>query len=440
MNVQRLAVALACAAIACSIAADANAQALGQFSDPDIPGIAVEPGVTVLSRRRDDFDPIGIRAGSFMIRPRLSETACYDDNVLGTGRKVGSPAFLTSGSVDVSSDWARRSLNFGLAVDDSRYTDTPRQSFTNWTASSSATYDIGRDTAFLSFVHQNLNQTPRDLDTPSLDHSIAYRVDTLRTGYNHIFNRLSVRPELAVSNYSFDDGTVAGLPYRQRFRDRVVTTPGIVVTYEASPRRKLLLIVRNAIADYRAPQPGDTLRDYNDTSGLAGVDYDGGGLWRTRLLAGFERRSFSSPALKPIEAPVAEATITFNPSGLTTLTAKASRKIADSADETTTGFTETALKLSVDHEYLRNVLLHAETGFAYDDYGHNQGHQSLTSFGASATWLVNRNVRLALSYDLTVRDSPASNLLGAGIATTNGTRLGGSYNESRYLLQLKFGL
>jgi hypothetical protein len=424
----------------CLAGVDARAQAIGQFDASDIVGVGVEPGVTVMSRRRDDFDPLGIRVGSFMIRPNVSESAGFDDNVLGTSKKTSSPVFMTSGSVEAKSDWARRSLDFGLTVDDSRYTDVPKQSQTNWSASVAGSYDIGRDTAYLGYTHQNLNQTPRDLDTPALDRTIPYRIDTFRAGYNVTFNRLSLRPELALGIYSFDDGTVAGVPYPQRFRDRVVTTPGIVASYELSPRRKVLVIVRNAIADYRAPEPGATVRDYNDTSILTGIDYDGGGLWRTRLLAGYERRTFTSRDLKTIEAPVAEATVVFNPTGLTTLTGTVSRRIADSADETTTGFTETAVKLSVDHEYLRNVLLRANAGFAYNEYGQNQGHQTLANLGASATWLVNRNARLALSYDLFLRDSPSTSVLGSGSAGSTSQRLGGSFNESRYLLRLSFGL
>ena len=107
------------------------------------------------------------------------------------------------------------------------------------------------------------------------------------------------------------------MPYLQTFRNRTVVAPAVVARYELAPRRNLVLMVRNVTADYTNPAAGSPNRNYNDTSVLVGIDYDGGGLWRYRLAVACEVRVFTSSALKSIQAPLVEARAIFTPTGLT---------------------------------------------------------------------------------------------------------------------------
>lgn len=416
------------------VATPATAQLLDQALSPDIAGVAIEPGVTVTSRRRPDYDARGIHVGSYLFRPEFSESFGYDDNVLATRNKRGSTVLATRADIQATADHSRYRVLARVTADDFRYFETPRQSLTNWTASLGGAYDLGRDVLSLGYVHSNQNQTPRDLNVPLLDQSIAYRIDTLRAGYRVAFNRLSLRPELAVAHYDFDDGTVAGAPYRQNYRNRNTVSPGITASYELAPRREVVVVVRNVTSRYTDRPAGFVNRDSTDTSVLAGLDYDGGGLWRYRLLAGYEVRNFTSPAIKTIQAPVAEATVIFSPTGLTTLTGSLIRRIQDSADESTVGYTETTGRLIVDHEYLRNVLLNANAQATFAEYSQGGGSQVQYSAGARATWLLNRNVSLAATYDFTKLNSSGS------VRLANGFSLGGGYSENRYMLQLRLGL
>ena len=55
----------------------------------------------------------------------------------------------------------------------------------------------------------------------------------------------------------------------------------------------------------------------------------------------------------------------------------------------------------VDHEYLRNVLLHGFVAVQRADFLQGGGQSSGFSLGGGVTWLVNRNVRLSATYDFT---------------------------------------
>ncbi len=413
----------------------ARAQLLDQLINPNVSGVRVEPGVTVLSRLRPDYDYGGIRVGSVLVRSEYSEAAGYDDNVTGTSKGQGSSFVQSRLNLSAATDLSRYGAAVRLTVNDNRYLDQPKQSATDWTASAGGFYELGRDTVSLDYSHANLVQTPRDLDTPRLDKTIAYRVDTVQAGYRITFNRLSLRPVLALQLYDFDDGTIAGQPYPQRFRNRVVAAPAVTASYEFSPGRTAVLVVRGLDASYTNRPIGSTVRDFNDESVLAGLDFASGGPWRFRLLAGYEVRNFVSSRVKTIQAPIVEGTVIYTPTGLTTLTGAVGRRIQDSADETTVGYTETSARFSVDHEYYRNVLLRAQGGFFLDEYN-GGGNQSLLSGGAGATWLVNRTVRLSATYDFTTRLSSG----GGVVSLTPTLRSSTGYSDNRYLLQLGISL
>ena len=159
-------------------------------------------------------------------------------------------------------------------------------------------------------------------------------------------------------------------------------------------------------------------------------------MWRFRFLVGYELRTFSSQAVKTIQAPVIEGSVIYTPTGLTTLTGTVSRRIEDSSDDSIVGYTATTLQLRMDHEYSRNVLIAATVGVGLSDYSQSAGQQTSYSFGTSATWLINRNMQLVGSYDYNARRA-------TGTSTTlldNSFALGSSYSENRYLLQIKIGL
>lgn len=415
----------------------AEAQEFEQYLNPVVPGFGEQPGVTVTSRLRPEYDYPGLHLGGFTIHSELQESTGYDSNVTGTTPAHGSSFLETNGNAQASSNWNRNSLAGAITFDNYQYFDQPRQSYTNWTASLGGTYDIGSDVLYLGYAHLNLNQTSRDLDVPQLQNPTPYRIDDVRTSYKANFDPLTVQPGIEVANYDFSNGIVAGQPFIQTFRNRVVLTPSVQASYEFSSLRKIVVVVRDSIADFTTPVAGIARQNFNDLSVLGGVVYDTGGPLQFRALVGYQIRTFTSSQYKTISAPIAELSATWTPTGLTTVTGSVARYIEESASDTTAAFTETALKLSVDHEYLRNVLLNAN-GALYKDSYQQGGDQSYYAAGGGVTWLMNRHMRLEARYTFASRQSPANSSANAGLG--NGVIFGGSYNESLFLVQLRLGL
>lgn len=416
------------------LARPAHAQLLDQFLPTDVYGTGAEADVTVTSRIKSDYDTGGIRAGGYVIRPRLNESFGYESNVLGRTKATGSSLVSTNAAIDATSDNSRGNVFGGASVDDTRYIDLPNQSYTNWNARVGGTYNLGRDSASVLLSHDNLNQTQRDLDVPQLTAPLPFVVDTLRTGYRAVFNRLSLMPSLEVARLSYNSGFAGTTIYDQSYRNRVVLTPSISAAYEFATRRSVVVVVRNTTAFYSRGTLANPKRDFNDTSILGGLDYDLNGILRVRALVGYESRSFSSKTFQTIEAPIAEVTLIYNPTPLTTVSGTLARRIQDSADETTAGATNLSARLRVDHELRRNVILSA-TGIALRNEYASGGSQVQYSGGVSGTYLLNRYASVAASYDVSARNSSGSNIL-----NLNGFPAGNDYVDHRVLLQLRLSL
>ncbi len=411
----------------------ARAQLLNQFLPANVYGERAEPDVTVMSRVRSGYENAGIRAGSFMVRPELNEAFGYESNVLGRARPRGSTLLQTNASIEAVSAGSRVAVNTGLSVVDSRYLDLANQSFTNWSARLGGTYALGRDTAAILVSHDTLSQTQRDLDVPKLDAPLSYGIDTARAEYRAIFNRLSLTPSVEASRYSFDSGFAGGRIYDQSYRNRVVVTPGVVAAYDFATRRSMVLVVRNATAFFSRGTGAAPKRNFDDLSVLSGLDYDVDGIVRVRALVGYESRSFVSKAYATIQAPVAELSLIYNPTGLTTVTGTVARRIQDSADETTAAVTALSASLRVDHELRRNVLLTAAVGVGQNDYNSARNQTRVTA-NLGASYLLNRYAAAGLAYDFISRASSTTAL------NLNGLSAAANFTDHRLMAQVKLTL
>lgn len=416
------------------LAPPARAQLVDQFLPGDVNGAGVEPDVTVTSRQRSDYDNLGIRAGGYVIRPRLSEAFGYESNVLGLAKPVGSSLINTTGGVEATSDNSRGNFNIGASVADTRYLDLPNQSFTNWNAQAAGTYNVGRDVASASLTHERLNQTQRDLDVPQVAMPLAYEVDTLRLGYRAVFNRLSLTPTLEAARYRFDSGMSGTTVYDQSYRNRKTLTPGISAAYEFATRRSVVVVVRNTTAWYSNTSGTNPKRDFNDVLFLTGLDYDLNGFLRFRALVGYESRTFSSAIFKTIEAPVAELSLIYNPTAVTTVNGTLSRRIQDSADETTASSTTLSARLRVDYELKRNLILSTTATVARNDYGVG-GSQLQYGGGVGATYLLNRYASVRATYDALARTSSNGTFL-----NLNGLNAASNFTDHIVQLQLRLAL
>lgn len=423
-RIRLVAAIVAFAAVAgCIISRPAQAQLLNNYVPTDLAGYDVMPGVTVTSRLRPEYQPLGIRWGNLMIQPQVSQSLGYDSNVLGTPASRGSLLLDTQGSVQAAMTSPRSNLELGLDVDHIAYPDLPEQSYTNWSVTGGWSHEIGRDTVGIGIGHFQLNQLPIGIDSIGLVRPLPYQTDTVRLSYKAVRGPWTLVPLASFSATRFGSTSGEGTPGQLTGNNRNVESASLVTFYEFAPQRSLMFVVRGTTAQYTTGQPRS---NYNDITVLTGLDYNLTGPLRFRALLGYETRDYQSSQFQNHSSPVLEATVIWTPTGLTTVSATATRRIEDANESINFGYTYTQARLVVDHEYLRNVLLQGRTWIAHANFLQTNDEETFYGIGAGATYLVNRNVRLSLNYDF--------------VAARQNTGVSSSYNRSLILLQAKLAI
>jgi hypothetical protein len=416
-------------ALVVCLAGRALAELMTALFPDGVPGYDADDGVTVETRLHPDQMPLGVREGSFQFLPRLDESFGYSSNVLPGPNRRGSWQVVTAPTLAIGSDWSRDAFGAEVSARDTRTLSLPSQNRTDVTVSAGGRVDIGDDKLTIAAAHLEQHEDRGEINTIASDRPIAFQLDDLRASYGITAGPWSITPNARATNWTYSNTTILGVPANQSYRDRVVVQTGVTVRYEFAPLRSVVLVVRGIGQDYTHTPIGQPRLDSTSYQVLAGIDYDDDTVWRWRLLIGGEARRFASPLYRPQNTLIAEAGAAWSPSGLTTVSATISRETENAEQEGVSGLVYSAARLTVDHEYLRDLLFQASVGLQRADFFQG-GHQSGITAGLGVTWVIDRSMRLSFTYDQT--DLHGSSIPSSGLGT--------GYSRGVGLLTLRLAL
>jgi hypothetical protein len=428
-----LTLALSTAVIACSTAS--HAQNLSSYFPSGNWGYDQELGVTVLTRARPLYETPGIRAGGFMIYPRADQGFFYNSNLNGTSEGSGTWGSHTGAGVSALSDWSRDRLGATVGVDHQQFFSFPNENYTNWNVGLTGGYTIDDAMLNVSYYHQLSHELGTAIATVATQVPFANQSDTARIDYTFNFARLAITPDLSATSYRYGSATVAGTTVDLSFLDRNTLAGGVTARYSMSDVGGLLVVVRGISSRYTKQQPGQPSNNSNSFLVLGGIDYQAKDVWRYRFLAGMEVRQFEASQFPTRTAPIAEASVIWTPTGLTTVTGSLSRLIEDPQSGGTNGYVLNQAQVVVDHELKRNIIIEARGGVQYAQFLQGGSQTNLTA-GVGATWLMNRNARLSLAYNI-VRQTGTNS---ASTPSNPTTVTSGQFNQNVIGLALHLAL
>lgn len=413
---------------------EVRSQSLDLYFPTGVSGYDQQLGVTVLSRLRPGYETPGIRAGGFLIRPDADVSTFYNSNVNGVPGSASSGSRAT-GSVSAASDWDRDSLGASVGVDHYQFFSLPGESYTDWNVGAVGGYTIDESQLTLAYYHSSYHQLGTGIATVQSVTPVSDSTDSARLSYTFTFSRLTVTPDISFGAYRYGTASVLGTPVNLGFLDRNAFAGGVTNRYSLSDEGGVLVVLRGVSSQYTAQQPGAPNNDSTSFLLLAGLDYQAKSVWRYRLLVGVEVREFADNQFATRTAPIAEGSVIWQPTGLTTVTGSLSRQIEDPQSAGTNGYVLTQARLAVDHELRRDIILQARVGAQYAQYLQG-GAQTNVTTGLSANWLMNRNMRLSFDCDFTKQIGSNSS------STTNNptTLTSGAYNQNIVALRLHLAL
>jgi hypothetical protein len=365
----------------------------------------VQRGVTVGNRPRPDFDPLGVRLGAFRLDASLEAGLGWDSNLFGTRRNTVSDGYGSeTAAVSLNSDWSRHAVGASASLDSRQYFSEGDLNWTDWSVGGFGRYDFSADTnleARYRHIREHLDVYNFDVQTAGIGRPVPYDSDEMQVSGSTRLNRLGLLATGLYRTYRFEDVSIGGVRTPVSVNDFDTTIGAVAASYAFAPGRYVVGVVRLQDIAYSNSLSRD--RDSFTWEALAGFEYDFDGVWQGRIAFGWRQRDYRGAALKTLEGPAVEGTLTWAPTQLTTVTFNVARTIEESIRQDAVSYNRTTGALRVDHEYLRNVILGAELRVDRREYESPKqtGTDGLVTL--STRYLLNRSMSVVGTYTFSTR-------------------------------------
>lgn len=351
-------------------------------------------GRTVISRRRPDYDPVGLQLGSFRLLPSVQMRSGYDSNVFAQPGANSDVYGALLGQALLHSQWSRNEVSLDGFVSERVYANSASENGFTYRAHGLGRLDIARQ----SSLSVDLNQERVFLRRGATAEILAtrrptrYQLSSAALTYRQGLNRLSADVSTYYGHYNYENAeTPNGAPLDFSFRDYDLYRGAVELRYAtgAGP-----IFFASATADSRRyNKRGLVARDSDGIEVLAGVTGEISPLIRGRLGIGYIQTDFSDPSIKSRGRVSFDVNLNYLVTELTTFNLSGRRYFSNvSAINAPSGLT-TEVSLGADHELLRNLILSASTTYRQTDYVSIDAQAHSWALGGGARLLLTRQLR-----------------------------------------------
>ncbi|HUD51414.1 outer membrane beta-barrel protein [Parvibaculum sp.] len=364
-------------------------------------------GQSVRDRARPGYDAVGIRAGAFLILPKVDVSETYNDNIYATDTNEDSD-FITAVSpqIDIKSLWSRHALNFNAGLSKYWYNDHVSENRLDWNVGADGRLDVLRDTFFTGGV--DYRQAHEDRGSPNSPSAAAepteYNLFDASLGLNQRFNRVTARLTGTYDNYDYKDAPqVGGGTLDQDFRDRDEYLGALRVGYDVSPDTNVYVQGSLNKRSYDETTPTD--RSSDGYAAVVGSEFKLSRLAEGGLYVGYQHQDYDSANFSSTSGIAYGANVNWFVTTLTTVRFSASSTIDETIDPAASGYTAQMVGIGIDHELLRNLVLSGDIGYENDDFGDNPREDDIYSALIGASYLLNQNFAVGINYGFIDRNS-----------------------------------
>lgn len=376
----------------------ASSVALAQQPAPE-----PERNVTVEQRRRPQLDPLGIRAGSYLVFPSLSVGAEYDSNVFALeDDEEDDFGLLLRPRVNMNSQWSRHALNFSVFGEFGLYDEFDENNYEDVGASLDGRLDITRnDTLFSNLSVQRKHETRDAPEAVQQGDILTYFDGLARLGYRRDFNLV-----FFVVTGSFNRLDYQEEEENEDRRDIIDLNGDLRIGYKVSPRFNVFVQGDYTVVRYdKTPDNDGFDRDSSGFGFSVGSEIDITGILFGEVQLGYVTREYDDEDLDSVSGPGGRAQLTWNVTGLTSVIFGAGGGIVETTQNGASANLQSEVSLEVQHELLRNLLLNGRLGYTRDDFEGIDRTDNTYRARAIVRYLLNRNLSIDGGYEFSTRDS-----------------------------------
>lgn len=376
--------------------------------------------VSISQKPRPLYDPLGIRAGSFVIKPSIKAEEVFRSNIFHTqNNEIDDIISVVTPAVNISSDWNNHFVSLDASADIARYADNTDENYEDILIDAYGRYDVLRDTYLdLGIKYEEKHEERGSPDDTAGAKPTTYDVLTGTAGFSRKLRKISLEVTGEVKEYDFANTNGTDNSGRDRTQSKVTTKIG----YEIIPNYEAFIRASYDVRKYDNTTALD--RDSDGYDVVVGTEIDITGKVKGSVYAGYMDRSIDATTLKDVNDVKFGGDILWNPTGLTSVFAGIDRTIEETSIATSSAYVATTSSVSVEHELHDNIILNANVSFSKNEYEGGTGTQredDILSAGVGVKYLLNRNVHLSAGYNYETRDS---NIVNAG------------YDDNKVMLRL----
>jgi hypothetical protein len=349
------------------------------------------PGTRDLSRHRalppprhdlDPYVPIGMKLGSFLLFSEAEIGTILTDNVLDTKTDARSDAaFEFVPDVRLESNWARHFFMAEFSADRSWYKNFPVMDDRIYQALLRGRLDVTRRTHLA--LEAEKSQTQEGRNSISLTDIAGQQTDLIEqhvsAAADHTFNRLTLKLTGTVADYNyantlgttldFSDPTLPiAVPF-QNIRDYREDELKLRSSYQLKPETAVFLDTSINDRDYRQSINSAGFR--RGSSGfvvLTGVTLDLPGRLTGEIGAGWGAQQSVDEHLSPVEGPLLNADLIWQPNPLTKIEFIARSEIDETSLTDSLGAIDRFYELSAQHAFWRYLVLGTYVSYEKANY------------------------------------------------------------------------
>lgn len=363
-------------------------------------------GASVLERPKPELDPLGVRAGSFLIFPKVELGTTYDDNVFATeNNKEGDFLFQVLPTVTVQSDFSRHALRFSAGADVGRYADQTSENYIDYFFTGGGRFDVTGDSFLVGDVsYRKLHEDRGDPDSPTAaSEPIEFARTNAELAYQQRFNRVTGRIGVGAENEDYDDvSSITGTTLNQDNRDKWAYSATGQVGYDLYPGYQPFLRFTYTRTEY---DEGTVKPDSDTYEAVVGTTLDLTNLLTGEIFVGYLSRSYDESQFKNFTGVAYGLKLDYAVTQLTSISGNVTRGVEEGFGAVPSPRDRTTFQVGVDHELLRNVVLSALAEYQMDDYQNTSQEEDFYLLQAGATYNLNRNFYLRGTYSYSTRDS-----------------------------------
>lgn len=378
----------------------------------DNPSLGEKP----VSAHPQDFKPLGIRAGSFMLHPGIELAGEWTDNVFYAYENEESDfIYHLRPYFTAQSTWSRHSFSVRLAADIGRHADYSFRDYEDYFLNIGGRIDVRSRSSFdYNLDYMRLHE---DLNTRSAEQGIEPTVYTLSgygLGFDHQFNRFTVRLNWYHAAYDFDDALRDdGSSIDNQDRDRDNDTFGLRLGYQFKTDMQAFASVQWHEVDYREEFDRNSLNRNSDGYAVsAGLRFGITGVLSGDVFVNYHDMDYKDPTFPNVTGWAGGAGLTWLPTQLTTVRATITSDVYQTTDASSPGYLGTLYMVRVDHELLRDLQISADVSYRDNDYTlvedappDARAQDEVWRFGLGATYYFNRSLYVSASYSWTQLDT-----------------------------------